>query len=146
MKKPEYFKLSELIGSEKALDKKIENIPSWDELEYLCTLATEYLDPIRKAYGNPINISSGYRSKALNTEVKGSKTSSHLEGKAIDLQPINPTKERVYDLWQFICNFLQENNMKWDQCYIENSKGTVWWVHLGIGDKMRGELGLWTKD
>lgn len=146
MKKPKYFKLSELIGSETALKNKIENIPTWEELSSLYILATDYLDPIREAYGEALNISSGFRSEELNNAVNGSTTSSHREGKAVDIQPNKPTKENVYDLWKFICNFLQKNNMKWDQCYIENSKGKVWWVHLGIGDKMRCESGAWTKD
>lgn len=143
--KPKYFSLNELIGSNTALDKKIKNIPNWEQLESLQKLAIDYLDPIRKQWDAPITISSGFRSLELNKQLKGSNTSSHLEGKAVDLQPSNPTKENVEKLWKFICKFLQDNKMKWDQCYIENSKGKTWWVHLGLGDKMRCEIGSWTK-
>lgn len=146
MQKPKYFNLNELIGSQTALNKKIENIPTWEELDNLYNLTINYLDPIREAYGKALQISSGFRSEKLNNELNGSTTSSHREGKAVDIQPNDPTKDNVYKLWEFICNFLQKNNMKWDQCYIENSKGKVWWVHLGVGDKMRCKIGAWTKD
>lgn len=145
MKIPKYFSLREFLYSKTAEDNNIENLPSWGQLISLNKIATEYLDPIRESWGSPLIVSSGYRTEQLNAKLKGSKTSSHKEGKAVDIQPENPTKDNVYELWEFICAFLQKNKMVWDQCYIENSAGKTWWVHLGIGDKLRCEVGSWTK-
>jgi hypothetical protein len=44
------------------------------------------VEPIRKHFGKPIFLSSGYRSKALNSAVPGSSsTSQHCSGEALDL-------------------------------------------------------------
>ncbi len=48
-------------------------------------LVDHILDPIREAWGKPIKINSGYRSKALNSKVGGSKTSDHMLGRAADI-------------------------------------------------------------
>lgn len=42
------------------------------------------LQDIRNHYGKPINITSGIRCKQHNKNVGGSKTSKHLQGKAVD--------------------------------------------------------------
>lgn len=48
-------------------------------------LVDHILDPIREAWGKPIKINSGYRSKALNSKIGGSKTSDHMLGRAADI-------------------------------------------------------------
>lgn len=48
MKESKYFTLQELLHSDTALNSKIENIPSWDEVEKLNNLAANYLDVIRE--------------------------------------------------------------------------------------------------
>ena len=145
MQQPKHFKFKEMINSNTALAKGILNAPDWDQIVNLHNLALNYLDPIREAWGKSITVSSGFRSAELNKAVKGSTTSSHLEGLAADLQPVNPTKANVEKLFNFVVDFLKEHNMEWDQCYIENCAGKTWWVHFGIGPKMRKEVGTWTK-
>lgn len=145
MQQPKHFKFKEMINSSTALAKGVLNAPSWEQIENLYNLALNYLDPIRDAWGSSLTVSSGFRSDELNKIVRGSKTSSHLDGLAADLQPKNPTKENVKVFFDFVVKFLKEKNMNWDQCYIENCAGKTWWVHLGIGEKMRKEIGEWTK-
>lgn len=47
-------------------------------------LATLVLEPLRKSFGRPIQITSWVRSKRLNARLKGAKTSQHLDGSAVD--------------------------------------------------------------
>jgi len=51
------------------------------------------LDKVRKEYGRPIRISSGYRTTSWNNKVQGVLDSSHLKGLACDLQ-VKSSKER----------------------------------------------------
>ena len=68
-------------------EKKIDNFPAWQHVQNLQELTEKLLDPLREAYGKPINVTSGFRSKKLNEALKGSKTSAHLLGYAADLVP-----------------------------------------------------------
>ena len=52
---------------------------------YFKLLAEKVFQPIRDHFGVPIRISSGYRSKDLNTAVGGSLSSQHCTGEAIDI-------------------------------------------------------------
>ena len=60
-------------------------------------LALECLQPIRKKFGR-IFVTSGKRSQALNSAVKGSYASDHLTGSAADVH---------------ICNFSHDHVFKW---------------------------------
>jgi zinc D-Ala-D-Ala carboxypeptidase len=48
-------------------------------------IATKIFEPLREWVGGPIKINSFFRSKALNTAIKGSNTSQHILGLALDL-------------------------------------------------------------
>ena len=72
-----YFSFKEMIKSDTAKSKGIENIPDWEQINALQTLIEAVLDPLREWYGKPIYITSGYRCKALNEAVGGSFTSYH---------------------------------------------------------------------
>jgi len=43
------------------------------------------LDALRKKFGKPIIITSGYRSPEYNISIGGSKNSAHVQGKAADI-------------------------------------------------------------
>ena len=88
MKTPKYFTLEELLKSSTALNKKIENIPSWEVIEHLLELAS-FLDGIREAWGSGIGVSSGFRCPRLNNVVGGVSGSAHMTGYAADIYPIN---------------------------------------------------------
>lgn len=64
---------------------RILNKPSSEQIANLKLLAENVLQPLREVYGHPIKINSGFRSKAVNTAVNGSTTSSHCNGEAADL-------------------------------------------------------------
>lgn len=126
MVKPIYFSFKELVESETAEKKGIDNTPSWEVVDHLKELAL-FLDGLRYAWGSAINVSSGYRCEELNKAVKGSKTSVHKIGYAADLYPANGDIRRFK---QFVVKWLDKKHF--DQCLKEkNSKGQEW-VHIGL--------------
>jgi hypothetical protein len=136
MQKPKYFKLEEFLESDTALNKKIKNYPSWEVIENLNELAL-FLDGLREDWGSAINVSSGFRSEALNKEVRGVPSSLHKKGLAADIMPANGH-------FDAFVSFIKEwaKDKSFDQILIETSK-TSKWVHIGLrnnaGDQ-RGQL------
>lgn len=80
-----YFDLWEMTRSSTAGRKRIDNTPSHDDLMRLHYLMEKCLDPIREAWGKPIAVNSGYRSRHLNVVVGGAPSSQHLTGEAADI-------------------------------------------------------------
>ena len=81
-----HFSLLELTESATARQRDIANIPPPEAVENLKRLCKGTLEPLRKALGLPVIITSGYRCKELNNIVnRSSKTSQHMLGQAADL-------------------------------------------------------------
>lgn len=81
-----YFTISELTYSTKARELHIDNTPfSYEVVDNLTNLIENLLEPIREAWGKPLNVNSGYRCSALNKAVGGKPTSQHLKGEAVDI-------------------------------------------------------------
>jgi len=80
------FTLGEMIQSQMAIRKNIDNNPNGDQILNLIDLCDNVLQPLRDAIG-PIRISSGFRSQKLNVAIGGSTTSQHcaLNGAAADI-------------------------------------------------------------
>lgn len=85
MTNPKYFTLQELLASKTAVQKKIANLPSWEQVDNLLELAF-MLDKIRARFGKPVTVSSGFRCDKLNEAVGGSKKSQHKNGEAADCE------------------------------------------------------------
>lgn len=134
-----YFTISELCESDKADELGIVNIPNEEEIKHLEELI-EVCDKIREAWtelckkngwGRPsIRTNSGFRCEALNKAVGGKKTSAHRIGYAIDWEPNN---QRNKEFYEFVKEFLEENNIAWDQLINEKPRnGIPSWIHLGL--------------
>ena len=80
-----YFNLSELSASASAERLAIDNTPPRAAQRMLTILVEQLLDPIRRRYGAPIIVTSGYRCPALNTAVGGVANSHHIVGCAADI-------------------------------------------------------------
>jgi hypothetical protein len=80
-----HLNLAEIIRSDTAKRQGIDNTPTAEHLENFKLLADRVFEPIRLHFGVPIFISSGYRSKELNSFIKGSSSSQHCKGQAIDI-------------------------------------------------------------
>lgn len=129
MKISAHLDLSEVTRSETAKRKGISNMPTPEHLENFKKLAENIFEPIRKHFGVPIMISSGYRSKALNTAIGGSLTSQHCSGEAIDIDMDGSsngvTNKMVFDFVKANLNFDQ---LIWEFGTKENPD----WVHISF--------------
>ena len=117
--------LAEVTRSETAKRKGISNMPTPEHIENFKKLAENVFQPIREHFGVPIHISSGYRSKALNTAVGGSLSSQHCKGEAIDIDMdgTSITNKQIFDFIKANVNFDQ---MIWEFGTDANPD----WVHV----------------
>ena len=127
MKLSEHLDLSEITRSDTAKRKGISNQPTPEHLENFKKLAENIFEPIRNHFKEPIFISSGYRSKELNTAVGGSLTSQHCSGEAIDIdmdgRSNTATNKAVFDYIK--------NNLNFDQLIWEfGTDSNPDWVHV----------------
>lgn len=82
----QFFTLAELVRSSAAERLGIENMPPPVAQANLERLVVRVLDPLRAAVGRAVNITSGYRSAAVNHAIDGSPTSQHMIGEAVDIK------------------------------------------------------------
>lgn len=121
------FTLKELIHSDVATKKKIDNTPSKIEKENLIRLTKEILQPIRNKYGKPITITSGFRCEKLNKAVGGVPTSQHIKGEAVDIVCSN-NKE----LWNLIVSMVKSGEVTVGQLINEKKLS---WIHISLPTK-----------
>ena len=123
MKLSEHLDLSEVTRSDMAKRRGISNMPTPEHIENFKILAENIFEPIRKHFGVPIFVSSGYRSKELNTAIGGSLASQHLLGQALDLD-MDGTKNGVTN--KMVFDYIKEN-LNFDQLINEFDYS---WVHV----------------
>jgi hypothetical protein len=127
MKLSAHLDLSEVTRSESAKRNGISNMPTEQHIANFKLLAEKVFEPVRVHFGVPIHISSAYRSIELNRVVKGSLTSQHCTGEAIDVDmdgsPSGVTNKMVFDYIK--------DNLVFDQLIYEfgDSKNPDW-VHV----------------
>lgn len=118
-----YFTIEELTRSDSATKRGIDNTPTAEAVRNLTTLVDKVLDPLRTAWGGPIVVNSGYRCKALNDAVGGSKTSDHMTGRAADIEAADRSKASNTKLF----NLIQSLGLSFDQLIDESGMS---WVHV----------------
>ena len=127
MQLSEHLSLAEVTRSESAKRRGISNMPTPSHIENFKLLAANIFEPIRKHFGKPIHISSGYRSEALNRAIGGSKTSQHCAGEAIDIDMDGSangvTNKMVFD---YIKDNLNFDQLIWEFGTASNPD----WVHV----------------
>lgn len=112
-----YFTLYELIKSDVAEEKGINNTPQEEDIIKNIEYTISRLDEIREGYGKPIYVNSGYRCGKLNKEVGGVDDSKHKEGLAVDLK------------WNSdLVNYIVDN-CSFDKLIREKS-GKTKWIHI----------------
>ena len=120
----EHFSLGEFVRSSTAQRMGIDNKPDAEAIENLRNLCTKVLEPLREHLGQPVVITSGFRSKRLNETVGGVKNSQHLRGEAADLMVEGEKQARDWIRWMM--DFLE-----FDQLILEK-KGKKVWVHVSL--------------
>lgn len=108
-----FFTLDEMVASDTAQRKSISNTPTPEIVDNLDRLVVSLLDPIRELWGEPLIISSGFRTQQVNALVGGTPRSYHRYGLAADIctrcnRNMN-SRERNWELYkmikQHICEF-----------------------------------------
>ena len=114
-----HFSLAELVASQVATRKGIDNTPAPAIVANLTRLAA-LLEQVRALVGAPITISSGYRSPALNRAVGGAASSAHVLGLAADISTAKLAPKALALL-------IRQSDIAFDQLIYEGT-----WVHIGL--------------
>lgn len=139
MSKFKYFTLAELLKSDTAKKKNIDNTPTFEVVAHLGELVETFLDPLRAAWGKAIRVSSGYRCEKLNKAVGGSATSVHMQGWAADLQ----TSGSFSKFRDFVVAWVRQTGTKFDQLLLESKKSTgEKWIHVGLRNNAGQQRGI----
>lgn len=119
----QHFRLGELIQSQTAERRGIDNYPNKPAIDNLRLTCKFILEPVRLHFNVPFSPNSGYRCPKLNQAVGGSKTSQHVIGQAVDFT-VPGVKLPV--LYEWI-----KDNLEFDQLILEfyNSTRGTGWIH-----------------
>ena len=169
----EHFTLEELIHSDTAKAKGIDNSPTPLHKKILIHTCKYFLEPLRKLLNEKykehrkrkvkkviIKITSGYRGAKLNAAVGGVKTSQHCLGEAVDMEAIviyvddSQFTLPYTELYGNIKQWVKEGKISVDQCIQERS-GNAKWVHCSHSNAgkardrkqfLKYKNGFYTKD
>ena len=125
MKLSNNFSLKEMVKSQTAERKGINNNPSEDHMNNLKLLCENVLDPGIEHVGKEVTVSSGYRSPELCEAIGSSKNSQHAKGQAADFEIFDVSNQELV-IWI-------DKNLDYDQMILEFWKGpdepNSGWVH-----------------
>ena len=128
MKLSNNFSLKEMVKSQTAERKGINNNPSEDHMNNLKLLCEKIMQPVRDHFGKVVSVSSGYRSIELCEAIGSSKTSQHAKGQAADFEIFDISNQELV-IWI-------DKNLDYDQMILEFWKGpdepNSGWVHCSV--------------
>lgn len=104
------FSLQELIKSDTAIRKGIDNNPNADQIEKLKKLCENVLQPVRDHFGR-VKVTSGFRSPELCVAIGSSINSQHAKAEACDFEVLGVDNAEVAD-WVY-------KNCQTDQLILE---------------------------
>mgnify|MGYP003678895704 CR=1 FL=1 len=143
MKLSENFSLNELTKSQTATRQGISNQPSGEHLDNLKALVENVLQRIRDSRGQPIRVTSGYRSAELNAAIGGSSKSQHSKGEAADFEITGVVN---YELAQWIRDHIPEFDQLILEFYNSGDKNSGW-IHCSYSqEKNRKQVLTATKE
>ena len=127
------FGLQEMVKSQAAERKGIDNVPNDQQVEEMVKVCVNILQPVRDHYGIPFTVSSGFRSPELCIAVGSNMKSQHAKGQAADFEV--PTVSNM-ELAEFI-----RDNLQFDQLILECYQGgNTGWVHCSYVHEPRKQL------
>ena len=137
MKLSLHLSMAEMIRSDTAKRKGINNTPKPEHLDNMILLAKRIFEPIRSHFKTAIYISSGYRSEALNKAIKGSSRSQHSKGQAMDIDMDGSGTISNSDVFYYIKGNLEFDQLIWELGDNYNPD----WVHVSYAEgKNRKEV------
>jgi hypothetical protein len=113
-----------MISRREVLMDRDKDFPLTEEQEQNLERLLEALNKLRKAYGKPMVVSSGYRPPGINKAVGGAKRSAHMSCEACDFRDV----DGALDQWCL------DNLDVLAECglYLESPQHTPGWSHLQI--------------
>ena len=102
----------EATHSDTAKRLNIKNDPTEEHLVNMVLIADKVFQPLREWCEHPIKVNSMYRSEALNTALRGSKSSQHRLGQALDLDTLGEKSNA--DLFNYISENLSYDQLIWE--------------------------------
>jgi uncharacterized protein YcbK (DUF882 family) len=131
------FTLSELIKSDTAIRKGINNNPNAEQIEKLKALCENILQPVRDHFGR-VKVTSGFRSVDLCLAIGSSSNSQHAKAEAADFEVIGVDNAELAD-WI-------KDNLPYDQLIVEYytpGEPNSGWIHCSyVADQPRASY-LW---
>jgi len=133
------FSLQELIKSDTAISKGINNNPNAGQIEKLKALCENILQPVRDHFGR-VKVTSGFRSEELCVAIGSSVNSQHAKAEAADFECMGTDNAELADwinhnlgLDQLIFEFYTpgEPNSGWIHCsYIpDQPRASYLWAY-----------------
>ena len=127
-----HISYKEAVGSNYAKQKGIKNKPNEEQVENMKLLAEKMFEPLREWVDAPIKVNSMFRSLELNTALKGSKTSSHMKGEAMDITSMGGKSN--LEMFHYI-----KDNLCFDQLIWEFGKEPKW-LHVSFSKNNRQQV------
>ena len=114
----------EATHSDTAKKLGIKNDPTEEHLVNMILIAEKVFQPLREWCEHPIRVNSMYRSEALNTALRGSKSSQHRFGQALDLDTLGEKSNA--DLFNYISEHLSYDQLIWEA----GTDADPDWIHV----------------
>lgn len=133
----EHFTIDEATHSNTAASLGISNDPDEEEFDAILDTANR-MEAVRDLLKAPIHVSSWFRNPEVNKAVGGSSTSDHMTGRSVDFTC--PAFGTPYD----VCKAIASSGIRFDQLIYETNARGSQWVHIGFGERMRGQVMTYT--
>ena len=131
------FSLQELIKSDTAIRKGINNNPNAEQIEKLKDLCENILQPVRDHFGR-VKVTSGFRSPDLCIAINSSVNSQHAKAEAADFEVIGTDNAELADLIY--------KNLNFDQLILEfytPGEPNSGWIHCSYTPDQPRKQFLW---
>ena len=131
------FSLQELIKSDTAIRKGINNNPNAEQIEKLKDLCENILQPVRDHFGR-VKGTSGFRSPDLCIAINSSVNSQHAKAEAADFEVIGTDNAELAD-WIY-------KNLNFDQLILEfytPGEPNSGWIHCSYTPDQPRKQFLW---
>lgn len=132
-----HISYDEATKSPTAIRLGIDNTPTPEEIICMEAVGEKIFEPVRNHFGRPIYIPSFFRCPRLNHLVGGADNSQHTKGEAIDLDADKFGGMTNADIFHFIVNNLEFDQLIWEFGDDNNPA----WVHCSYSlDHNRKEV------
>ena len=122
-----YISYKEATHSNYAKQFSISNKPKAEHIKNMELIAEKVFEPLREWVEHPIQVNSFYRSEKLNKGIKGSGSSQHLTGNAIDITSMGGKTN--LEMFHYI-----KDNLDFDQLIWEFGLEPRW-LHISYKNK-----------